>query len=237
MDKKSADDQSESSWDFKPGDTVAPGTSAPVEAAEAPKSETPSGFAGAVSAAPDSAEADSVPAETEPGQDNEAAQSSMPAPVSSAEEPSVTWSAAEFIAHDKSPVWYLYLAGISIALAAVTFLLTKDKISTAIVLLAGLAFGIYAARKPQEVQYSLDRTGLTIGGQHVAYNQFRSFSVIDEGPLASLSLFPLKRFGQFTTIYFEHADESAIVNMIAAHLPLDERHQDLIDRFMRRIHF
>lgn len=153
------------------------------------------------------------------------------------EDDAIRWTAAEFIAHNKSVAWYGLLALAVIVLAVIVFLLTRDKISTSVVIIAGIALGGYGARQPQQRQYALDDQGLSIGDKYLPYSLFRSFSVIDEGPVSSISFFPLKRFGQLTTIYYNPDDEADIIDLLADRLPMDERGHDAVDKLMRRIRF
>lgn len=149
----------------------------------------------------------------------------------------ISWTASEFIAHDKSTGWYTALAGVTIVVAALVYLLTRDKISTGVVIVAAIAFGGYAARRPNQQQYALDDQGLHIGSRYFDYNEFRSFCVIDEGSFSSISFVPLKRFGQLISIYYDPADESAIIDLLSARLPIDQRGHDAFDRFLKRIRF
>jgi hypothetical protein len=61
--------------------------------------------------------------------------------------------------------------------------------------------------------------------------------VTREGAFASVELFPLKRFLPLTTIYFSPQDEDAVIDTLSEHVPFEERHRALIDRFIRHIRF
>lgn len=164
-------------------------------------------------------------------------ESSQLAPQPGDEQDQIAWSASEFIAHDKSPAWYGALALATVVIAAGVFLLTKDKISTGVIIIAAIALGIYAARKPRQLQYALNTQGIHIGERYFAFDQFRSFTVADEGALATVAFTPLKRFGQLVTIYFDPKDEDAIVGLLSDRLPMDHHRRDMLDNFMKRIRF
>jgi hypothetical protein len=61
----------------------------------------------------------------------------------------ITWTASEFIDNEKGPGWYAALIGGSVVVAILVYLLTKDKISTGIVLLVALMFANFAGHKPR----------------------------------------------------------------------------------------
>ncbi len=149
----------------------------------------------------------------------------------------ISWTASEFIAHEKSSSWYLGLAAIAIVIAGFVFLITRDIISTIVVLIGATAFGVLGGRKPRQQQYNLDVSGLTIGQKHYDFGQFRSFSVVPEGAFSSIVLTPMKRFAQLTTIYYAPEDEDKIVNLISQSLPFEERRVDAVDNLMKRVRF
>jgi hypothetical protein len=170
-------------------------------------------------------------------------QSEIPTGLQSSETPpahsgeAITWTASEFIAHEKAASWYLGLAGAAVLLAAIIYLLTKDVITSGVILFGAFLFGVVAARKPRQLQYQIDDHGISIGVKHFVFEEFRSFSVVPEGAFSSIVLLPLKRFGTLTTIYYSPEDEEKIVNMLSSRLPFDEHKLDPVDNFMRRIRF
>lgn len=159
-----------------------------------------------------------------------------PAPNTSQDD-SVSWSASEFISHDKSAGWYGLLTSGAIVLAAGIFFLTKDKISSSVIVIVAIAFGIFAARKPRELTYSVDDQGVHIGEKFYSYNAFRSFSVVQEEAVESIWFSPLKRFMPMISIYFDPADGEKIVDVLSQYLPLENHQLDSVDRLMHRLRF
>ncbi len=149
----------------------------------------------------------------------------------------VEWTASEFVAHDKGTQWYLALGAGSVVLAAIIYLLTKDILSTVIVLLVGLLFGIAGARKPRVLHYQVNDHGLAIGQKFYPYNEFKSFAVMEEGAFSSIMFMPLKRFMPPISIYYAPEDEERIVQVLAVYLPMEMRTHDAIDRLTRRMRF
>lgn len=149
----------------------------------------------------------------------------------------VAWTASEFIAHQKSSSWYAILGGAAAVAAVAVYFLTHDKITVGMIIVAAIFMGIFAGRKPRTLQYEIDASGVRIAQKLYPYGLFKSFSVIDEGPLSSIVLMPLKRFMPSISMYYEPSDEAAIVNMLSAYLPYEERQRDAVDSFMHRIRF
>jgi len=149
----------------------------------------------------------------------------------------ISWTASEFIAHQKSASWYVKLVLGAIIVAALVYLLTKDKISTSVVLVGALVLGFYGARKPRQLEYQIDAQGVTVGQKHYSYSNFRSFAVVPEGAFSSIIFIPMKRFATLTTIYFAPADEDRIIKLLSSILPIQEYRHDPVDQLMKRIRF
>ncbi len=149
----------------------------------------------------------------------------------------ISWTASEFIAHHKDQKWYGMLALATVVAASLIFLLTRDFISTGIVILGAILFGIYAGRQPRQLPYRLNNQGLWIGERFLALHHFRSFAVVQEGAFSSIILMPLKRFAPLTTIYYAPEAEDQIIDILAEQLPYAEHHHDAIERLMHLIRF
>lgn len=262
MDGQISDDKS-GPTQLKPGDTISPRSSElpPVPPAPEPSS-IPEVTLPPVEPANTSAEPAPVLATTSqpataalppasqpvqlPSQPAEAvlptgpAEASLPpeAPLPPAD-PSATisWTASEFIAHHKNGGWYgLLLLGACVA-AVLVWLVTKDWVSIAVVILAAIILAGYASRQPRQLTYQLDPSGISIGPRHFSFNDFRSFSIVPEGAFASLVFTPLKRFGVPTTVYYDPQDEDRILDIIGSRLPHEEHRGDMVESLMRRIRF
>lgn len=168
--------------------------------------------------------------------DQEGASSSAVEPKIS-DPDAITWTASEFVAHEKSASWYGMLVLAAAAATAVIFLITKDKISSAVVPICALALGVIGARKPRSLQYQVDNYGVTVGDKHHGFEEFRSFTVATEGAFSSIIFKPLKRFAVLTSIYCAPEDEDRIIDMLEDRLPYEEHEPDVVDRLMRRIRF
>lgn len=230
-DDKDTPDSGSNAAQPQPGAVIAPGTN------QSPDQEQPK------QAEPEEAIPTPLPeppAEPEPETDPEPA--TKPEPETEAESPGdngqkITWTASEFIAHDKSTSWYILLMLGTLLLAAAVFFVTRDFVSVSVAIIAGLLLGIYGAHQPRQLEYVVDRRGIGIGRKYYSYDEFKSFAVAPEGAFSSLVLMPLKRFAIPTTIYYAPEDEERILNILADHLPLEEHHRDTVDSLMRHIRF
>lgn len=149
----------------------------------------------------------------------------------------LSWTASEFIAHHKSSTWFVQF-GIAAGLAiTITYFLTRDVITTVVLAIAAVLFAIVANRKPRVMQYSITDSGISINGKFMPFGSFKSFSIIREGGVSSISFAPLQRFSPGMSIYYEPTQEDQIVSTLSQILPYEEKVQDPLDRLMSRIRF
>jgi hypothetical protein len=149
----------------------------------------------------------------------------------------VSWRASEFIDHQKSSIWFAVLTFGALILSVVVYVVTRDILATLVILVAAIAFGVYAGKKPRTLTYSLGPNSLKIDGKSYNYDDFKSFCLMQEGALYSIILESVKRFMPPLTIYFAAEDGEKIFDTLAMHLPHEIRKRDAIDSLMRRIRF
>lgn len=159
-------------------------------------------------------------------------------PSTQPQQTELTWTASEFVANHKNARWHgLFLVATAIV-AAITYLLTKDVISTISIVVVGILFMIISNKKPRQLSYAVSNDGISIGGKFYPFASFKSFAVVYEGAISSISLMPIHRLQPDLTIYYPPESERQIFDLILAHLPNDQAAADkIIDRFARKIRF
>lgn len=163
--------------------------------------------------------------------------SQQPEPAKTQSVGSISWTASEYISHEKSLMWFGYLACGAIILCILVFLATQDWIAVAVVAATVLMLGVYANRKPKTRQYTLDENGLHIDEILHSYTKFKSFSVVEEGAIRSIWLKPLKRISPVVVLYCAPNEESEIIQTLSYFLPHEQRELDQIDRISKQLRF
>ena len=153
------------------------------------------------------------------------------------DEPLINWTSVNSYTVRKTFSWYLTLITLTAAIAIVVYLITKDKVTSAVLLVSGILIAIYAGKKPKVVNYQLTRNGFTVNGKYYEFSSFRSFAIIHQGVGASAVLTPLKRFLPYSYIYFERDLEDQIATALSEVLPFEDQHTDSVESFLRRIGF
>jgi len=158
-----------------------------------------------------------------------------PAAAGADKDTTVTWTASEYIEHQRGVTWYGSLALATLVLAAAIYFLTKDYFATGTIVVLGIIVGAFVGHKPRQVQFELSDSGLRAAEKSYSYNLFKSFAVVREGNLISLNLIPIKRFMPPVSAYFDPKDEQKITNIIGDHLPYEERKPGAVDRLSLRL--
>ncbi len=147
----------------------------------------------------------------------------------------VQWQAAEYLQHGKQPIWYIGFAVVVIGLMAVAILMKSITFAILIPVMAA-ALLVYSHRPPRQLTYVVSEKGLYINEQLHPMGEFKTFGVMQDGALNSLSLIPVKRFRPSVVVYFPAEIGERLVDLLGAYLPMQEVHPDLFDRIVHKLH-
>ena len=147
------------------------------------------------------------------------------------------WTGSEFIAHSKGMGWYAVFGAASLVGVASAYLVTRDIAPTIMVAAIAIIFGVAANRRPRTLTYRITPAGIYVGHQFYSFRLYKSFSLVEEGAVSSMTFWPLKRFGLPLSVYYDPKDEESIANILSTHVPMQPHQTDLADRVMRAIRF
>ncbi len=224
----------------QPGQVISPSGTVPEQPQQAASTPEPARTTEPASPPVNEQTSQELPTSWQFNTENQAAQAApanQPAQPPAPPNAQVSWTASEFIAHDKTASWYGLLVLGGIIIAALIYLLTHVWSSAIMVLVIMIVFGVVAARKPRVLTYGLDNSGIHIGNKLYPYGDFKSFAVMDEGGISGIWLMPLKRFMAPITVYYPPSDEDKILDVLVSYLPLEQRDHDMVDKFMRKVRF
>lgn len=146
--------------------------------------------------------------------------------------PSVTWEAEEYIEQKRNAWWFVGLFLVAAALVILGIFL-KMWTFIAVVALAVLAILVRALMPPRKIKYLLDKDGLTEGGQKHFFRDYKAFGILKEGDHYSAVLIPRKKVSIQVKVYFPETNGEAIVDILGAHLPMEEVRLDFIDKLIK----
>lgn len=156
------------------------------------------------------------------------------APVLPAEP--VTWTASEYVQHDKQAAWYLVLIVATVLLLALAIFM-KAWTFALLVVVMGIGIGVLAGRPPHSVRYTLSEYGLRIDEKNFSYHDFRAFGVVQDAAMYSIVLIPNKRFMPAVSVYFPSEMGEQIVDIFGAFLPMEHVELDMVEKLARKLRF
>ncbi len=148
-----------------------------------------------------------------------------------------TWQASEFATNEKNKSWYLILAGAAILVSGVTFLITREWLSIVVIVVLAVAVGFYGNIKPRTLSYSIEELGIKIGEKFYGFNEFKSFSVLEDMAVPSINLMPIKKLMMPISIYVAPSDLSKVADILGNYLPFEEKQRDFTDKLSHRLRF
>jgi hypothetical protein len=148
----------------------------------------------------------------------------------------IHWQAAEYIHREKDHQWFIALALVTVVLIMVAVFFIKSPTFVVLIPVMAAALFVYSRRPPQMLDYTLSRHGLHINDRLFPYGQFKSFGLVQLAGHYTIVLIPTKRFQPAISVNFPEEAGEAIVDMLAARLPMREMHPDLVDRISQKLH-
>jgi hypothetical protein len=150
---------------------------------------------------------------------------------------SISWSASEFVQHDKNKGWHLYIGIGAVLVAIAVYLLTRSIFGAVVMVIVGVILAISGNLKPRMINYTISPEGITANDKHFGFMSFKSFCVIDDGGHPNLQLLPQKRFAIPITMYFDPNNEDQVVSILGEYLPFEHRERDFVDKLSTRLKF
>lgn len=147
----------------------------------------------------------------------------------------VRWQATEHVYHEKDPLWYIIFALVVLGLIILAIFVVNSWTFAILVPVMAAALVVYAMRPPSLMNYTLSRKGLHVNDHLYNFADFREFGLVRDEETYSIMLMPRKRFQPGVTVFFPEEAGEAIVDMLAARLPMRELKLDLIDRLIRML--
>ena len=149
---------------------------------------------------------------------------------------SVEWEASEYVQHTKGPGWFAALGAVTLVGVGLAVFF-QQWLLTVLIVVMGVAFGIFGMRKPRVVHYRLSDDGLVIGEKTYHLTDFRAFGIREDGAFYTVMLIPVKRLAPGLNIYFSEDEGDHILDILSSHLPVEKMQPDPIDLLMHKLRF
>lgn len=151
-------------------------------------------------------------------------------------EPAHTAWSMPLLSHgQKDATWFGSYTLAAILLAALTYIFTRDIVSTVVVLFA-VGMLIYSgSRRPVEQHYTLGDDFVAAGRRRYEFRDFKAFTVDQQAAATTIAFVPLKRFMPLVAISVPNEGAQSVIEHIADYLPMEPHKNDAIDGILKRI--
>jgi len=147
----------------------------------------------------------------------------------------IVWQTQEYEFVPKSRDWY-WVIGIIAGGIMVASILLGNILFAILILLASFTIMLYGARPPRPVTARLDKQGLHLNDEFVAYKSMQSFWIQMTEP-ASIILKSTKALSPYIVVRLEYLDPDNTRAFLLQHLPEEEHQIPFSDLLSRRLGF
>lgn len=149
----------------------------------------------------------------------------------------LSWSAPSSYGGKRGVSWYSVMLIATVVVCGGFYLIFKDIITALVILLCVVLVVVYGLKKPRKINYQLEEGKIRINNKDYLLSGYRSFYVNRRPNGSSASLTPLKRLMPAITINFGPEIEASVLSSLGNYLPMEERENDLFDKFLDFIGF
>ncbi len=152
----------------------------------------------------------------------------------------VNWKADEFFYNPKKLTWYLQAIPASLAIAAAPWLISgrTDYISSLVIIVGLFGLIIYASRKPEQKNYSISDSEISINQQIFSLDSFARYWVEKFSTHTQITLVGIKRTAMPITFYLTDKDtERRILAILRTRLPQSNPSSNPADWISRKVNF
>ena len=149
----------------------------------------------------------------------------------------IAWEAPSFAYYDKSWLWIAGVVAVGIILLGV-FIYLRDFSAMAVVVVGTLVFLQQSRKKPEQLQYVIDQSGITIGATNYPWSTLKSFWLAAEDEGGHLYLETTSRFSPTRTIHLANVEPAEVRARLMQRLPeRTTQGEELSDRILRILRF
>jgi hypothetical protein len=144
----------------------------------------------------------------------------------------IEWDSPEYVVEKRGAVWYIVVAVLAVGVGALSVWLQLWSVLALTVITVVLLI-VRGEVKPRKVHYKLDDTALFEGSKVYPVADFGAFGVRKHGDNYFLILRPNRRFGLRIDIIIPDEQGEKIVDFFGARVPMEESHEDFLDKMVR----
>jgi len=149
-----------------------------------------------------------------------------------------TWSATEYVQHERSKKWYTF-AAVALAISIILTLLVGNwSMAIAIIVFAGVYEYLQRHHPPEIVKITITDFGIHLGNIFIPYANIQAFWILYGNGIKTLNLRVHKRLHGDLIIQMDNQSPGAIREYLVGQIPEWEgKHEQLTDVILRLLKF
>lgn len=148
----------------------------------------------------------------------------------------IEWKALEYNHKERSPDWYWTVGLITLAVF-VTAIWTGSYVFGIFLAISGASLALLNLRHPQEIEFSIETDGLTMGKDKYEWERIKSFNIKKRDGENKLLIETTKHFLPIYTIPIPNELVSEIKESLLKFIPTSELNESQSLQFMEKIGF
>ncbi|MFA6273496.1 MAG: hypothetical protein WC673_03360 [Candidatus Paceibacterota bacterium] len=149
----------------------------------------------------------------------------------------ITWETFEYQHHERSGDWF-WVTGIVAVSLAITAILFNNLLFGILIIIAGFALMLQAARKPRLVQFTINQTGLVAGHTTHPFSSLESFWIDETNPTDARLLLKSKTLtAMLIVIPLGDTEPQAVKDFLSQYIAEEELHEPLSQKIMEAVGF
>lgn len=143
----------------------------------------------------------------------------------------ITWQTYEYFHTEKTNDWYWIVGIITLSIAIIAVIL-NNIIFGILIIVASFVLSLFASRKPDIINVTLDNVGVTFGKTRYPYTTIESFWFESEDAHPRLLLKSNKMFMPFVVIHADDEDGDEIREFLSQRLKEEEHTEPLLEKLL-----
>ena len=149
----------------------------------------------------------------------------------------IAWESPAFAYYENSWVWIAGVVSVGLILLGVFFWL-KDYSAMAVVVAGTVVFIQQSRKKPEDIIYVVDNSGIRVGNKTYGWTELKSFWLVEEPGNDHLYLETTNRLLPTRTIHLANVEPAEVRARLVQHLPeRTTRGEELADKLIRFLRF
>lgn len=143
----------------------------------------------------------------------------------------ISWQTHEFHYREKSSDWY-WIVGIVAVSVAIIAIILNNIIFAILILVSAFTLSLFATKKPNFVEITLDKDAVTIGNNRHPYSMFDSFWIETRDDVPRIIFKPKKIYVPLLVIFTEDVSLEKIREVLSNSLSEEELTEPLLEKLM-----